>query len=78
MWENITIDGSALFQLMDCLHWQNLFVKLSAQRHLTALALATLGDMTQIGIGQGKYIRPDITGVIVYDNVLNFTNVNSA
>jgi hypothetical protein len=47
----------------------------------SVLALATLGDVTQIGsflIGQGKYIRRDIVGVNVRDIALNVANVNLA
>jgi len=53
---------------------------------LTVLALATMANMTQINvntdriisIGQGKYIRHDIVGIIVCDIGLNFANVKTA
>jgi hypothetical protein len=57
------------------------------------LALATLGNVTQIGskvfytlytldriisIDQGKYIRRNIAGIIVRDIALNFANENDS
>jgi hypothetical protein len=68
-------------QIMDHLHWQHLFAKPSPTVTRDCTCLGHLGQQDTdriISIGQGKYIRHYIAGVIICNVALNFANVNLA
>jgi hypothetical protein len=66
--------------VMDHLHLQHLLAKLlvtlDTRQFATVLALATLGDATQID--QFLLAKLNVADVIVHNIALNFANVNLA